>query len=49
MAFIVGNEGTGVRASLIACCDECMVIDMMPQVESLNVGVAGSILMYQFN
>jgi len=49
MAFIVGNEGAGVKDSLIAICDGCILINMAEQVESLNVGVAGSILMYQFN
>jgi len=49
MAFIVGNEGAGVKDSLIAVCDECVIIQMASEVESLNVGVAGSILMHQFN
>lgn len=49
MAFMVGNEGSGVRASLVDVCDGRVVIDMSPAVESLNVGVAGSILMYHFN
>lgn len=49
MAFIVGNEGSGVRESLVAVCDGSMVIEMSSVVESLNVGVAGSILMQRFN
>ena len=48
MAFIVGNEGAGVRAELVATCNNSVVIEMSSSVESLNVGVAGSILMYQF-
>jgi len=49
MAFIVGNEGAGVKKSLVEICDECVVIQMATEVESLNVGVAGSILMNWFN
>lgn len=49
MAFIVGNEGSGIRESLIATCDGNVIIEMTPQVESLNVGVAGSILMHYFS
>lgn len=49
MAFVVGNEGAGIRESLAKICDECITIEMTSQVESLNVGVAGSILMYHFN
>ena len=48
MAFIVGNEGAGVRADLVATCNNAVEIEMNAATESLNVGVAGSILMYQF-
>jgi len=48
MAFIVGNEGAGVRADLVATCENSVEIEMSVATESLNVGVAGSILMYQF-
>lgn len=48
MAFIVGNEGAGVRKELIELCDDSVIIPMSDSVESLNVGVAGSILMYEF-
>ena len=48
MAFIVGNEGAGVRADLVATCENSVEIEMASNVESLNVGIAGSILMYQF-
>lgn len=48
MAFIVGNEGAGVCESLVSVCDGSVVIEMASDVESLNVGVAASILMYCF-
>jgi len=49
MAFIVGNEGSGVRQELIDSSDGAVIIPMSGLAESLNVGVAGSILMHQFN
>lgn len=49
LAFIVGNEGSGVCDSLISISDGSVVIEMSEMVESLNVGVAGSILMHRFN
>jgi len=49
MAFIVGNEGAGICESLVEACDENVVIEMSSAVESLNVSVAGSILMCHFN
>ena len=49
MAFIVGNEGAGVCAALVEACCGSIIIKMASVVESLNVGVAGSILMQHFN
>ena len=49
MAFIVGSEGAGIRESLVEASDGNVVIEMSSLVESLNVGVAGSILMHHFN
>lgn len=47
VALILGNEGSGVRQEIIALADENIKISMH-NTESLNVGVAGSILMYEF-
>jgi len=49
MAFIVGNEGAGISCKLVDACDGSIVIEMSNMMESLNVGVAGSILMQKFN
>ena len=49
MAFIVGNEGAGVCDTLVEMSDGSVTIKMSETVESLNVGVAGSILMQRFN
>lgn len=47
MAFILGNEGQGVSETMLACCDERLFIEMHG-FESLNVAVAGGIVMYEF-
>ena len=49
MAFIVGNEATGVSTDLINSSRYKVIIKMNDAVESLNVGVAGSIIMQRFN
>lgn len=46
-AFIVGNEGNGVRNEVLDMCDECFYIPMNSNCESLNVGVAASIILYE--
>ena len=48
-AIIMGNEGNGVRDSLNSLCDEFIYIDMNPLCESLNVGVATSIILYELD
>ena len=48
-AFIVGNEGSGISDELLNLCDEYIYINMNPLCESLNVGIASSIIMYEIN
>ena len=48
MAFILGNEGNGVSLSLQNMADERLFIEMNG-FESLNVAVAGGIVMYQYH
>ncbi|MGX7104194.1 TrmH family RNA methyltransferase [Globicatella sanguinis] len=48
LAILVGNEGQGVNQSLIELADQSIYIPMPGQAESLNVGVAGAILMFKF-
>ena len=45
--LIVGNEGKGVRKEIQDMCDKNLYIPMRSEVESLNVGVACSILLYE--
>ncbi len=48
-AFIVGNEGNGISDEILNMCDEYIYIDMNKKCESLNVGIASSIVMYEIN
>lgn len=47
LAIIVGNEGSGVSETLSDLSDESIFIEMNPVCESLNVGVAASIILYE--
>jgi len=46
-AIFVGSEGAGLSRTLIAQMDETVAIPHTAQVESLNAGVAGSIVLYE--
>ena len=48
MAIILGNEGSGVDSTLMDMSDEIIKIDMV-NIDSLNVAMAGSILMHHFS
>lgn len=48
-ALVVGNEGKGIREEVLELCDENLYINMNEKCESLNVGVASSILLYEIN
>ena len=43
----MGNEGNGVKSNIEALCDKNLYINMSDKVESLNVGIATSILLYE--
>lgn len=46
-AVIMGNEGAGVSNSTLDKCDKYVYIPMNSDCESLNVGVATSIILYE--
>lgn len=46
-AIIMGNEGRGLSKKIKKLCDECIYIPISNNCESLNVGVAASIIMYE--
>ena len=47
MAYVLGNEGNGMEKEIIDICDQIAYIPITT-IESLNVAVAGSIMMYHF-
>jgi RNA methyltransferase, TrmH family len=47
LAVFIGSEGSGLPRTLMAEVDEVVAIPHAPQVESLNAGVAGSIVLYE--
>ena len=49
-AFIVGNEGLGLCFDPADYPDvKCLAIPLIGNMESLNVSVAASIIMYEYN
>lgn len=46
-AFVVGSEGQGLSREMLSLCDGEIIIPMEPGSESLNAGVAASILMWE--
>jgi len=47
VAVFLGSEGSGLPRGLMAQVDELIAIPHSEQVESLNAGVAGSIVLYE--
>ena len=47
VAIFIGSEGSGLGRDLLAQVDELIAIPHATQVESLNAGVAGSIVLYE--
>ena len=46
-AVVMGNEGKGVNPNILSMCNEYIYIPMNSKCESLNVGVATSIILYE--
>ncbi|MDD3187269.1 MAG: RNA methyltransferase [Bacilli bacterium] len=49
VVIIMGNEGNGVRKDLIDLADDFLYIKMNNDCESLNVAIATSIILYEFD
>jgi len=45
--FVLGNEGNGLSAKLTALADQRVLIPQRQTVESLNVAIAASVLLYE--
>lgn len=47
LALLVGSEGAGLDREIMAQVDDIVIIPHSPKVESLNAGVAASIVLYE--
>ncbi len=47
LAIVVGNEGKGMRRLVKEKCDFLVKIPMVGKIQSLNVSVAGALMMYE--
>jgi TrmH family RNA methyltransferase len=47
LAVFIGNEGAGIPKETLRKMDETIVIPQSPSVESINAGVAASIVLYE--
>jgi RNA methyltransferase, TrmH family len=47
LALVVGNEGAGLPSEILSAADELVTIPHSSRVESLNAGIAASILLYE--
>lgn len=48
LCVVIGSEGQGLTGAAVAACDKAVRIPMTDKAESLNAGVAGSILLWHF-
>jgi len=46
---VFGSEGDGITPAVLAACDEAVAIPMPPAVDSLNVGAAAAVFLYEVN
>src|SRR5215471_2834434 len=47
LALLIGSEGAGLPSTIATQADELVTIPHSPRVESLNAGIAASILLYE--
>jgi tRNA G18 (ribose-2'-O)-methylase SpoU len=47
--LVFGSEGDGISPAVLAACDEAVAIPMPPSVDSLNVGAAAAVFLYEAN
>ena len=46
LVLVLGSEGAGMHRLVVEHCDLLLQLPMRGQINSLNVAVAGSILLY---
>ena len=49
VAFVVGNEGAGIREKTLIACDVTLSISMHSRTESLNAAVSAAIVFYEWS
>jgi len=47
ISLVLGNEGWGLPSEVVCACDASVLVPMAGNVDSLNVGAAGAILMWE--
>ena len=45
--IVFGSEGEGISKPVLEACDEAVAIPMPPKVDSLNVGAAAAVFLYE--
>jgi tRNA G18 (ribose-2'-O)-methylase SpoU len=45
--IVFGSEGDGISPAVLAACDDAVAIPMPPHVDSLNVGAAAAVFLYE--
>ena len=48
-AFVVGNEGAGIREKTLTACDITLKVPMHARTESLNAAVSAAIVFYEWS
>lgn len=48
-AFVVGNEGAGIREKTLTACDVTLKIPMNARTESLNAAVSAAVVFYEWS
>ncbi|MCR4333731.1 MAG: 23S rRNA (guanosine(2251)-2'-O)-methyltransferase RlmB [Patescibacteria group bacterium] len=48
-AFVIGNEGAGIREKTIQSCDVTLSIPMHSRTESLNAAVSAAVVFYEWS
>jgi 23S rRNA (guanosine2251-2'-O)-methyltransferase len=48
-AFVIGNEGAGIREKTLEACDVTLSIPMHPRTESLNAAVSAAVVFYEWS
>ena len=47
--IVFGSEGYGLAPAVLAACDEAVAVPMNGGVDSLNVGSASAVFLYEAN